>query len=618
MLRDIYDFATANHLEPQRNRKDRKIAAYVCLSSEGSYRGLEIFEKKEIREVSCPDIGTYGSQAKYCQPIAEKKGFIFPDSPQRKQHSGGDAEEKKESGVSQKHLAWLSIMSDGAKHVPILQTVYLFLSKLEEDDGLRDKVRAELSEEKIKDTEFISFKIGNRYLLEDESWKQWFHDYVDEHYSKKEDEIYLISSITGHRVASIPEKGAPMVSAAVTGTGAYPIAIGEPAFESYGMSKNIGARVGYYEDEVVATGLQYLLKDGRNFNRNFGLIHWYDCEVPVDLIAASIDSEKDELLEGILHMMETGQGVNNKKLNHAKYFLFDFHVPTKGRMYLCHKRMGLYDELRKNLIQWYRDTRISCPKYDKEKKEYIIVDSNIKKIYQVYLGLLDKSLDRIREMPVSDQWKAIDHEYGDAKTALLDSIYFGRQLPKIYFRKALERFTKDRVIGAKEGPDEKKRPKINYIALQIISVFQKRNGGGMDKELHSGQSKAYACGRLFAAYERVQLAANEWKEPGTGLSVRYFSAVQKQPGLILGELANLSMAHLNKIKNSNKTGERTYFFLKNQIAEIASEIGESFPKQMDDEERGQFILGYYAQYLEYKTKKNKEKFETEEGTYKED
>lgn len=112
-------------------------------------------------------------------------------------------------------------------------------------------------------------------------------------------------------------------------------------------------------------------------------------------------------------------------------------------------------------------------------------------------------------------------------------------------------------------------------------------------------TKAYACGQMFAVYEQIQLASNDWKEVGNGITQRYFIAVQRTPQSIFPEIANLSVAHLNKIKNIG-----TKNFYRAQLGKIAEKIGSEFPKRFTDEEKGEFILGYYVQrnsYLKDKT-----------------
>ncbi|GEM_PF-3870280 len=571
MLKDVYAFAKRYGLAPAKNCKDKKLAAYVVLSENGQYSHIEVIDKQSRVPIPCPDIGTYSFQAKCSNPIAEKKGFIFPVLQENAE-------------IPSKHVAWMQIMEDGAEHVPILKIVYRYLSQVETDAKIKSQLQNEFNSVKIKDADFISFRVGNIYLPDDTSWISWFNQYVDENYAKNTDAKYIVSSITGQTVESIPEKGAPMVNASATGTGVYPITIGEPAFESYGMEKNLGANIGLNEDKMISAGLEYLLKNGTNYNNNFGIIHWYEEEVEEDIIADSIDSSMDEGLEDRLNAMFSGNTSPDRALRRSKYYISRFSVPTKGRMFLSEMHIGIYNELCRNLLKWYQDSTIEVKTFDKETKQWITSKQCIKKIFQIFFSLISTSSSHVNQLTYTDKLNAVDHEFGTAKTELLYNIYDGKQIPKIFLRKAIERFAKDLTLDQR----------VNYTAVKIIHVYQERS-----QRMEDAGTKAYACGQMFAVYEQIQLASNDWKEVGNGITQRYFIAVQRTPQSIFPEIANLSVAHLNKIKNIG-----TKNFYRAQLGKIAEKIGSEFPKRFTDEEKGEFILGYYVQrnsYLKDKT-----------------
>lgn len=104
------------------------------------------------------------------------------------------------------------------------------------------------------------------------------------------------------------------------------------------------------------------------------------------------------------------------------------------------------------------------------------------------------------------------------------------------------------------------------------------------------ESTAYACGRLFAVYEKIQMTASG--KLNLNLTERYFSAVQKAPQLIMSDLAELSVKHMKKIKIDSY--KKLY---NDEISEITPHIGTGFPKKFDDAGRGEFILGYYNERM---------------------
>lgn len=105
------------------------------------------------------------------------------------------------------------------------------------------------------------------------------------------------------------------------------------------------------------------------------------------------------------------------------------------------------------------------------------------------------------------------------------------------------------------------------------------------------ETTAYACGELFAIYERIQNIASG--NLNVNVTEKYFSAVQKAPQIFFPKLADLSIVHMKKI---NK--ESTKIWLNKQIGEATEKIGTSFPQKMNDIEKGEFILGYYNKKTE--------------------
>ena len=107
---------------------------------------------------------------------------------------------------------------------------------------------------------------------------------------------------------------------------------------------------------------------------------------------------------------------------------------------------------------------------------------------------------------------------------------------------------------------------------------------------------AYNCGRLFAVLEMIQQKAL----PGINTTIkdRFFSSACSTPYLVFPRLMKLSQSHLGKLD------QRNAIFFEKIIQEIVSNLGDSFPKAMNMEKQGMFILGYYQQKEKIFEKKN--------------
>ncbi|WP_127583417.1 type I-C CRISPR-associated protein Cas8c/Csd1 [Paenibacillus koleovorans] len=97
----------------------------------------------------------------------------------------------------------------------------------------------------------------------------------------------------------------------------------------------------------------------------------------------------------------------------------------------------------------------------------------------------------------------------------------------------------------------------------------------------------YRLGRLFAVLERTQLeAAGGYNKLNVTIKNRYFSAASATPASVFPLLLKLSQHHISKADYGHNR--------EREIQEILSPM-ETFPKRLDLNQQGQFILGYYHQ-----------------------
>ena len=570
MYREIYDYAVKNSLVSIPNTALKTIAAYINLDENGEYIGLDIIDKKHRKKVLCPDTGSLAFAGGNANPIVEKSSFIF------------DKEQKKHSG-------WISIMADGAHYVEILDPIYKFSLKCDEDGNFSDDIYKKLQDGKVKPSDFISFRVNGEKAEDNDTWYEWIAKYIESHSNgSSEDTPKIVSSITGKIVTSIAQKTAPAVKASVTGTGAYIAAIGScPSFESYGLDGNIGASIGQDEAESIKAGLEYLLKDDTHYNSKFEIIHWFEDEQVEDLINESlnlkdlddddddndheISKEADKSFSKLLNCAITGEVPD--RMPETKYYITRFKVPAKGREYLADGHVGTYSSLYKNLEQWYRDSEVIHTYFNKESKTFTTSKRILKNIYGILFDLMSESDKNSKE-----KFKKLDATFGTAKYELLKCVYNGAQVPRIFLIRAIELYSKAII--------SRRKPSIKQI--QVIQIYMKRlvkEEGYMDEY---NKTKAYACGRLFAVYERAQSLASG--NVSVNVTQKYFAAVQKAPQLFFPKLANLSIVYLRKVKKDS-----TRIWLDKMIGNIATQIGDTFPDKFTDIEKGQFILGYYNQ-----------------------
>ena len=105
----------------------------------------------------------------------------------------------------------------------------------------------------------------------------------------------------------------------------------------------------------------------------------------------------------------------------------------------------------------------------------------------------------------------------------------------------------------------------------------------------------YLLGRLFAVLEDIQSAAN----PGINTTIKdkYLTAACETPSVVFPTLLKLAEKHLRKLDGGLK------WIREKQLHELTGKITESFPKHLNMEDQGIFMLGYYHQTQKRYTKK---------------
>ena len=119
-------------------------------------------------------------------------------------------------------------------------------------------------------------------------------------------------------------------------------------------------------------------------------------------------------------------------------------------------------------------------------------------------------------------------------------------------------------------------------------------------------SVAYHLGRLLAAYESIQLAA----QPKVGVTVRerHYRTLSMRPALALGAMAQASTYHLSALRRAGKGGLAAY--LDRIVAEIMTKV-TSIPTTLSTSEQALLSVGYYQQHAADEAAKRKPKSETE-------
>lgn len=201
--------------------------------------------------------------------------------------------------------------------------------------------------------------------------------------------------------------------------------------------------------------------------------------------------------------------------------------------------------------------------------------------------------------PVSNK----DNLPPDLNVKLFDSILNHKPYPRYLLYTAIYRMKVDQDNDKKKFVAvNRKRVRIMKACLTRLNIIKKEDFCMLNIE---NKESAYNCGRLFAVLEMIQRNALG-KNVNATIKDKFFSSACSTPYLAFPRLLKLTQNHLGKM-----TSEGTKIYYEKMLAEIMGNLGDTFPKALNMEKQGMFILGYYQQKEVFFTKKTTEENEEE-------
>jgi CRISPR-associated protein Csd1 len=173
----------------------------------------------------------------------------------------------------------------------------------------------------------------------------------------------------------------------------------------------------------------------------------------------------------------------------------------------------------------------------------------------------------------------------DLSVKILESILKDTPYPHCMLDTAVRRAKTDQDDASKKFHSvSRDRVRIIKACLTRLNIIKRGEFNMLNTQNQDG---AYNCGRLFAVLEMIQQKAL----PGINATIKdkFFSSACSTPYLVFPRLVKLAQNHLGKMDKGN-----TIHYEK-LIQEILSNLGDSFPKALNMEKQGVFILGYYQQ-----------------------
>lgn len=361
-------------------------------------------------------------------------------------------------------------------------------------------------------------------------------------------------------------------------SGAALVSFNEPAFCSYGKKQNLNAPVGSQSAMKYTVALNHLLGDDSHkfFVGDTTVVFWARNGEPAyqDAVFGSLNPDGTYSEEDLGKMLRSlGKGgmidFNQEQLDPDMQFFILGLSPNAGRISVRFFIRDSFGAFLDNIRKHYDRLEIIAPKYDKHQ-------------YLSPWQLLQETVNNKADNPQPAPGLA-----GELlRSVLSDTRYPATLLNGVALRiRAEQNVTRGRAAILKayylKNTDEKLSPE------EVLTVSLSPNS----------HSVPYTLGRMFSVLEMIQEDANRPIKIKTTIRDRYFNSASSTPAHVFPTLMNLAQKHLKKLEN----GKRIYY--ENQLLDLMSVLGESYPVRMSLPEQGAFQLGYYHQTQSRYTKK---------------
>lgn len=381
-------------------------------------------------------------------------------------------------------------------------------------------------------------------------------------------------------------------------TGASLVSFNDEAFQSYGKEQNYNAPI----SESTALEYTYVLnhfleRESKNKMRldNTTIVFWaettkkqyldltaflLDPPTPkkkgrkVDEAAAIADREAIQWIGDVLRKVKAGMPLQHNELGidvgKTNFYMLGL-SPNAGRLSVRFWYEDTVGRFIERLAQHHLDMEIIHDDFD---SPYI-------SIYRILKETVPRNSKNETSSPLLEG-------------ALMRAILGNAPYPLELYNAILSRIKIEGTINHTRAAFLK--------AYLIRSNRQKKNAreGWISVSLNEESTNVpYRLGRLFAVLEKAQRDAIA--NTKSGINSKYFSSASTTPSVVFPVLLKLAQHHISK---------SDWGFVTNKsIEEIMSGI-DQFPRYLDLEDQGRFMLGYYHQRKElFRKKKDNEEEE---------
>ncbi len=396
--------------------------------------------------------------------------------------------------------------------------------------------------------------------------------------------VCAITGDIGKPIARIHSKikGIPGAQTA----GASLVGFNAPAYESHSFSQGENAPISEEAMFKYTTVLNKLIAD-RKHSIQMGettIVFWSESQNQeyADIFAFATNPKPDasEQLSDIMGRISRGQFINGELINWETPFYVLGISPNAARLSVRFFLRGNFGQFINNIEAHYERMKIvrSPGDYEFVSPFWLLQETTSKNARtRVASPLLTGSFFR--------------------------AVLANQRYPEMLLQMIIMR------VRAEQSVNRNKAATIKAFLIKNKNI----NGEVLTVALNETcTDKAYVLGRLFAVLERIQTEATT---VNTTIKDKYFASACATPIISFPVLLKLTQHHLSKLKKSNTPKFADYREKEiGQLLDLISMSGRAFPSNLNLEDQGKFILGYYHQVQDkYKKRSDTGKTEGDEN-----
>lgn len=564
MLHELAVYAKKNGLSIPSGFKAKTSRWTILLGDDGGFISVD---KDEKTFAMCPDLShpelIAGGMTR-SQFLVERLSVAV----------GAGAKEKD----ADKHRFFVSLLRDAARHEPRFR----LCADVLEDPAQLSSIQAAFAAYKARPVDNVTFKVGDTYLVETDTWHAWWQGFRSSLVSRGTDRLRMRCLMSGEVVDPAEKHFKVMGLSPVGGqpSGSVLIGFDKDAFTSYGLKQSRNAACSEEAAAAYRNALEHLLKKAPKPIAGALFLHWYKEPLPaeddlLDFAEFGANNEGGALLQANRIFNAVREGDYPQYLNN-RYYILQI-SGAGGRVMVRDWLEGNYMELVANIRAWFDDLEIIQPRGNGTSRAFKLTAAQLRMI------------SHRKNEKLSDSFKRINQELAPVMPRIWRSIIQRHSLPDAVAQRSLL-YIRSRLLADEE--DDSNASNLDQIACSLLKAWYNRKTTGGECRMNATinpdhLSPAYHAGRMMAVLALIQRKA--LGDVGANVVQRYYASASSTPALVLGRLIRQAQYHLDKME------EGPAIWYERKLEEISSKLGDGLPTTLTLEGQTLFALGYYQQ-----------------------